>query len=222
MDKDTFDVLLVDDHTLYRDGLRSLFDHWEEYTIIGEAENGQEALEFCHSHTPDLVLMDIQMPVMNGVEASRLIHAKYPAIAIVILTMSVEEGALFEAIRQGARGYVLKDTPARQLRHRLRGVMQGEAVLSGPATSKVFDELKRKQPIDDRSASMHSVAGRLSESEIEVLKLVAQGLSNEEIASGLFLSEGTVKKKLAAILRKLALENRVQAAVYAVRAGIVD
>lgn len=216
-------ILLVDDHTLYREGMRSLIERWDEFCVIGDAGNGQEALDFCRRHVPDLILMDVQMPVMNGVEASKLIHSEFPDVAIIVLTMTIEDEDLFDAIRNGVRGYILKDTPARQLKNHIRSVMRGEAALSGPASAKVFDEISTyKRAGDNKERATIIASEKLTESELEALKFVAQGLSNEEIASHMYLSEGTVKKKLATLMQKLSLDNRVQLAVYAVHEHLVD
>jgi two-component system, NarL family, response regulator LiaR len=208
-------LLLADDHTLFREGLRELISHWEEFQVIGEAANGQEAVERCRERTPDIVLMDVHMPVMDGVEATRLIHLELPATSVVMLTMSVEEKNLFEAIKQGARGYVLKDTSAHQLRERLGEVVRGEVPLSGVIAAKILDEFNRQQ-----SGEPAKQAQPLAEREIQILRLVAEGLSNEEIGTRLFLSEQTVKKQLSTVLQKLHLNNRVQAAAYAIRTGL--
>lgn len=215
-------VLLVDDHTLYREGLRELIRHWDEFKVVGEAAHGREAVEMCRLYTPDIVLMDIQMPVMDGVEASRLIHLEFPETAIIMLTVSVDDNYLFEAIHNGVRGYLLKDTPARQLRNRLQGVLQGDAILSGTVAASVLKEFNRQHGSGLPHETASQALSLLSEREIQVLRLVAQGLSNEEIGAKLFMSEGAVKKKLSSLLQKLHLENRVQAAVYAARTGLVD
>jgi len=210
-------LLLVDDHTLFRDGLRELINHWEEFRVVGEAVNGREAVELFRQCQPDIVLMDIRMPVMNGVEATRRICVENPSTCVVMLTMSVEEKDLFEALKHGARGYVLKNISAQQLRERLHEVMRGEVPLSGVIAAKILGEFKRWWDVEGE--------GRfepLTEREVEILRFVVEGLSNEEIGARLFLSEQTVKKQLSNILQKLHLNNRVQAAVYAVRKGLVD
>ena len=208
-------LLLADDHTLFREGLRELISHWGEFQVIGEAVNGQEAVDRCRERTPDIVLMDVHMPVMDGVEAARLIHQEFLSTSVVMLTMSVEEKDLFEALKQGARGYVLKDTSARQLRERLGEVVRGEVPLSGAIAAKILDEFNRQ-----RSGETGWQSHLLTEREIQILRLVAEGLSNEEIGAQLFLSEQTVKKQLSAVLQKLHLNNRAQAAAYAVSAGL--
>lgn len=208
-------LLLVDDHTLFRDGLRELISHWQEFQVVGEAANGQEAVELCRQRVPDMVLMDIQMPVMNGVEAAQRIQAEYPTTSVVMLTMSVEESDLFEALKQGARGYILKDISAQQLRERLREVVRGEVPLSGVIAAKILAEFNRQ-----RAGEANGSLEPLTEREIQILRLVAEGLSNEAVGTRLFLSEQTVKKQLSSVMQKLHLNNRVQAAVYAVRKGL--
>lgn len=217
-------ILLVDDHTIYREGIRGLFEQWTDFKIIGEAENGAQALEFCKKHTPyiDIILMDLQMPVMNGLKASRLIHEAYPDIAIIILTMIAEEESLIEAINAGVRGYILKDISARQLKSSMSSVMHGESVLSSAVVGRVLKEVRRGAKVQESVADTSHMLDNLSESEVQVLKLITEGRSNEDIASRLYLSEAGVKKKLTNIMNKLSLDNRVQAAVYATKAGLAE
>lgn len=210
-------ILLADDHTLFRDGLRALISHWPEFQVVGEAANGQEAVAQCRALAPEIVLMDIHMPVMDGVQATRQIQQASPSTAVVMLTMSVEEKELFEALKQGARGYVLKDTPARQLRERLQEVVRGEAPLSGVIAAKILAEFQRL-----RRGEATGESQLLGEHEIQLLRLVAEGLSNEEIGVRLYLSEQTVKKQMSTVLQKLHLNNRAQAAAYAVRKGLAQ
>lgn len=210
-------LVLADDHTLFRDGLRELISHWDEFRVVGEAANGQEAVELCRQQKPAIVLMDVQMPVMNGVEATRRIHAEFPTIPVVMLTMSVDEKDLFEAIKQGARGYILKNISAQQLRERLHEALRGEAPLSGAIAARILAEFNRQQ-----DGGTGGAFEPLSEREIQILRLVAEGFSNEEIGARLFLSDNTVKKQLSTVMQKLHLNSRVQAAVYAVRKGLAD
>ena len=210
-------LLLADDHALFRDGLRELINHWEEFQVVGEAANGQEAVELCRQRLPDIVLMDVQMPVMNGVEATRRIRAEFPATSVVMLTMSVEERDLFEALKYGAQGYVLKNISALQLREQLQEVVRGEVPLSGAIAAKILTEFNRLLGSEEDKSFEP-----LTEREIQILQLVAEGLSNAEIGTKLFLSNQTVKKQLSNVIQKLHLNNRVQAAVYAVRKGLVD
>ena len=218
-------ILLVDDQVLYREALRGLIDRWDEFDVIAEASNGAEAIELAFSTDPDLILMDIRMPEMDGVSAARAILARKPDIPIVMLTVESEKSLVFEAIQAGARGYLLKDTPARKLRDRLRMVIQGEATLSETVTGAVIDEFSRMRLDAGRQSDAMSREyvpreDSLTIRDKEILSLLAQGKSNEDIAEELFLSLGTVKKRISQIMMQLGLENRVQVAVYAVRAGL--
>lgn len=210
-------LLIADDHTLFRAGLKELIGHWREFQVVGAAANGQEALDLCRQQRPDFVLMDIQMPVMNGVEATRRIQAECPETGVVMLTMSVDEGYLFDALKYGARGYVMKDISAEELRERLHEVVRGEAPLSSVIAAKILAEFKRQQ-----SGAAGDAVEPLTEREIQILQLVTEGLSNPEIGERLYLSDQTVKKQLSTVMQKLHINNRVQAAVYAVRKGLVE
>jgi DNA-binding NarL/FixJ family response regulator len=213
-------LLIVDDHVLFREGLVHIIAHWEDFEAIGEASNGQEALAFARESLPDLVLMDINMPVMNGIEATRIMAREIPSTHIVMLTVSEDEENLFEALKAGARGYVLKNTPSRRLHDLLRGVMHGETPFSGIMATKILDEFNRT---DTKALLPKSTPIEpLNEREQEILKQVAAGRSNAEIAERLGLAENTVKKYFHNILQKLQLNNRVEAAVYAVREGLVN
>jgi DNA-binding NarL/FixJ family response regulator len=210
-------VLLADDHKLFCNGLRELISHWQEFQVVGEARTGQEAIELCRQLLPDIVLMDIQMPKMNGIEATQVIRAEFPSIQVVMLTMSIEEDDLFEALKQGARGYLLKNISASELRKQLHKAVRGEAALTGAVAAKILAEFN--QP---RTREADRLIDPLTESQITILKLVAEGKSNKEIGEDLFLSEQTIKKQLSNIMQKLQLNNRVQAAVYAVQKGLTD
>ena len=225
MNENVSRILLVDDQVLYREALRGLIDRWEEFDVIAEASDGAEAIELAFSTDPDLILMDIRMPEMDGVSAARAILARKPDIPIVMLTVESEKSLVFDAIQAGARGYLLKDTPARKLRDRLRMVIQGEATLSETVTGAVIDEFSRMRldagrQSDGMSREYVPRADSLTGRDKEILSLLAQGKSNEDIAEELFLSLGTVKKRISQIMMQLGLENRVQVAVYAVRAGL--
>lgn len=208
-------LLLVDDHILVRDGLREVINHWQEFQVVGEAGNGQDAVELCRECQPDIVLMDVQMPVLNGVEAARIIHNENPEISVVMLTMSGDEKDLFESLKQGARGYILKNISAKQLRERLHEVLAGEVPISSAVASKIIVEFNRLS-----AGEAHGQLEVLTEREHQILQLVAEGLTNAEIAEKLFLSEQTVKKQLSLVMQKLHLNNRVQVAAYAIRKGI--
>jgi two-component system nitrate/nitrite response regulator NarL len=215
-----YTVLLADDHVLFREGLRGLIQHWDDFDVIREASNGLEAIQACEEGLPDLILMDITMPVLNGLEATRRIKERFPSANIVILTVSEDEEDLFGAIKNGAQGYVLKNMPARRLHAMLRGVMQGEAPLSGSIASKVLSEFSQQQDAGEKSSS--DLVEPLTDREKEVLRHVAEGLSNKEIAEIMYIGEGTVKKYLGNVLDKLHLNNRVQAAVYATQQGLLE
>lgn len=215
-----YTVLLADDHVLFREGLRGLIQHWDDFEVIGEASNGMEAIQACEKRLPDLILMDITMPVLNGLDATRRIKENFPTANIVILTVSEDEEDLFGAIKNGAQGYVLKNMPARRLHDMLRGVMQGEAPLSGSIASKVLSEFSHQQDGGEKSSS--DLVEPLTDREKEVLRYVAEGLSNKEIAEIMYIGEGTVKKYLGNVLDKLHLNNRVQAAVYATQQGLLE
>ena len=213
-------VLIVDDHALFREGLRNIIGRLEDFSVVGEAKYGQEAILSAQELMPDIILMDISMPVMDGIAATRRIVREMPAIRVVILTMSEEAEDLFEAIKVGARGYVLKDTPSHRLHDKLSGVLQGEAPLSGLMAAKILNEFNKLNETPE--ARLEASRDPLTAREKQVLELVVQGLSNPEISAQLYLSQNTVKKYLHNVLEKLHLNNRVEAALYAVREGLVD
>jgi DNA-binding NarL/FixJ family response regulator len=212
-------ILIVDDHVLFREGLCNIIIHWDDFEVVGEAENGEEAIQKTRDLLPDIILMDIGMPVMNGIQATRQIYRVYPTTRIVILTVSEEEENLMEAIKSGAKGYVLKNTPARRLHDQLRSVLRGEAALSGIMAEKILQEFNRPRGFtsSDEAVTIESLTDR----EQEVLQLVVEGLTNLEIGERLTISENTVKKYIHNILEKLHLNNRVEAAIYAVKEGLV-
>jgi DNA-binding NarL/FixJ family response regulator len=212
-------ILIVDDHVLFREGMRNIISHWDDCEVVGEAANGLEALSLARELLPDIILMDISMPVMDGINATKQIVSELPSTRIVMLTMSEEKEDLFNAIKNGAQGYVLKDTPSKRLHDELRRMVQGEAPLSGLMASKVLEEFNR---LRTQPKPTYAVQEPLTSREQEILELVAQGLSNPEIAEKIYISENTVKKHLRNILDKLHLNNRVEAAVYAVREGLVE
>ncbi len=211
-------VLLVDDQVLFRRGLGSLMSGEPDMEVVGEAGDGRAALERVRTLEPDVVLMDINMPVMNGIEAIRTIKAERPSTRLVALTVSDEDHDLFEAIKAGAEGYLLKNLRPEELFDMIRGVMRGETPLSPAIAGKLLGEFRRR-PAQERP---DPVEGALTARELEILQLVADGLSNAEIATRLFITEGTVKNHLHNILEKLHLQNRVQAAAYALRVGLVS
>ncbi len=209
--------MLVDDHALMRIGVASLLTACPDIEVVGEAENGAEAVARVAELMPDLVLMDIQMPEMNGLEATRRLKAEHPYLKVVMLTVSEEDRTLFEAIKAGAQGYLLKRMEPDEFLAMVRGISRGEAPISKTMASKILSEFSRRvkgqQPEDP--------AAKLTPREREVLQLLTMGNTNKEIGSTLFISENTVKNHLKNILAKLHLQNRVQIAAYALREGLV-
>lgn len=208
-------VLLADDHALFRAGIASLL-RASGLEIVGEVGNGLEALEATRGLRPDLILMDITMPECNGLEATRLIKAEHPETRIVIVTVSDDDADVFEAIKSGAEGYLLKDASSEELERTLAAVAAGEPALSPGLAVKILDEFSRmgrEEPARDEE---------LTAREREVLQLVAEGSTNREIAAALVVSEHTVDFHMRNILRKLHLKNRAQAVAYAVRTGLVS
>jgi DNA-binding NarL/FixJ family response regulator len=207
-------VLLVDDHALFRKGVADLLAAEPEFELVGAAPDGIRAVEMARELMPDVILMDISMPGIDGLEATRRIKAEIPYVRIVILTVSESDQSLFDAIKSGAQGYLLKSVQPQALVDTLSGVFHGEASISGAMAARLLQDLAR----ESRPASPPpSPAARLTQREQEVLRLVAQGKSNKEIASALSIAENTVKNHLKNILEKLHLENRVQAATFALR-----
>lgn len=215
-------ILLCDDHALYRECLRGFFERWDEFEVAGEASDGLEAVRLCDEKAPDLVLMDVEMPGMNGIEAAGIIHERHPGTVIVMLTVSMEDGDLAEAVNAGAQGYILKNVSARQLREHLHSALKGESVLSC-AMGKVCTEIIKNGFVPNSSRTEPSKSSSLlDEQERQILRYMAQGESNKEIGAHLYLGENTVKKKISTILAKLGLENRVQAVVFAIHDGLID
>jgi two-component system, NarL family, nitrate/nitrite response regulator NarL len=212
-------ILLVDDQPLFRRAIATLIGEQPDMVVVGEAENGIDAVEQAHTLAPDLVVMDVEMPVMNGVEAVRLIRDQLPRIKVIMLTVSESEDFLFDALRNGADGYLLKDLRPEQLYDMLRSVMRDETPLSPAIAGHLLADIR-----DGSSARVAPVlqpAGpALTRREIEILQLVSEGLSNKEIGTRLTITEGTVKNHVHNALEKLQLENRIQAATYVVRQGL--
>ena len=209
-------VVLVDDHTLFRRGLKELLeDHGAE--VIGEASNGRMAAQLVSEIKPDVVVMDLNMPVMDGVEATRLIAASTPKARVVMHTVSVDDDDVIEALIAGASGYLLKDAPPEEVVHAVRAAADGESTLASAVTARVVERVRRT---DAQALPAEPPKHQLSERELEILRCLAKGLDNPQIAERLYISPKTVKNHVANILEKLGVENRTQAAVYAVRAGI--
>ncbi len=210
-------VMLVDDHALFRKGVASLLASCPDIEVVGEAGDGAEAVAAVRDLMPDVILMDIHMPSMDGLEATRRIKAEHPYAKIVMLTVAEEERSLFDAIKAGAHGYLLKKVEPDEFLSMIRGISRGEAPISRSMASKILSEFAKRmkgQPAEDPAA-------KLTPRERELLHLLTQGSTNKDIANALGVSENTVKNHLKNILAKLHLQNRVQAAAFALREGIV-
>jgi DNA-binding NarL/FixJ family response regulator len=212
-------LLIVDDQRLMREGLRTLLELEPDIRVAGEAGDGQQALDQYASLLPDVVLMDIRMPVMDGVEATRQLRQGFPHSRVIILTTFDDDAYVFDGLRAGALGYLLKDVSGDELAEAIRQVAAGGALIEPSVARKVLAEFARlPQPVGESgSAQSHS----LSERELEILKLLSQGASNRQIASQLFLAEGTVKNYVSTILDKLGVADRTQAALRARELGVI-
>jgi DNA-binding NarL/FixJ family response regulator len=210
-------VLIVDDHDLFRSGLRNLLED-EGVRVVGEASAGQEALDIVREVAPDVVVMDLNMPGMGGVEATRHISTIAPLTRVVMLTISDQDNDVIDAILAGACGYLLKDSSIQELIAGIKAASQGESLISPTIASKV---LQRVRASSTQPEIESTIRAELSDREIEVLKLIANGKDNAMIAGELHISPKTVKNHISNILMKLQIDNRIQAAVYAVRSGIV-
>ena len=208
-------VLVVDDHDLFRDGIASLLTA-RGYEVVGQASDGLEAVVRASELRPDLVLMDVRMPNMGGLEATRFIKTEHPDVKVVMLTVSDDEADLFEAIKSGAQGYLLKNLKSEVFFDLISGVRSGEAPISPRMASKMMAEFLQGQARPTAAERKSKISAR----EMEVLDLVAQGKTNKDIAASLAISESTVKYHLRNILDKLHLDNRAQAAAYAARRGV--
>ena len=209
-------VLLADDQALVRSGFRLILETREDLEVVGEAEDGREAVELARRLRPDVILMDVRMPEVDGVEATRRLTALgSPARVLILTTFDLDE-YVYEAIRAGASGFLLKDVQPAQLVEAVRVVAAGEALLAPTVTRRLLDYFAGQLP----SSKPPPELARLTERELEILTLMADGLSNAELAEQLFLSETTVKTHVSSVLRKLELRDRVQAVVLAYRAGV--
>jgi DNA-binding NarL/FixJ family response regulator len=213
-------VLVADDHVLYRRGLEMVLGTEDGIEIVGEAGDGAEAIRRVEELLPDVVLMDIRMPRRSGIEACTAIKDVVPSTKIVILTISDEESDLYEAVRAGANGYLLKDVPGEEIAEGIRAVASGQSLISPSMASKLLTEFASMIKKSDERPQLP--VPRLTDRELEVLKLVARGLANRDIAKELFISENTVKNHVRNILEKLQLHSRMEAVVYAVREKILD
>jgi DNA-binding NarL/FixJ family response regulator len=206
-------VVVVDDHDLFRRGLRGSLEE-QGLRVIGEAADGQEAVRLVVHAMPDVVVMDLQMPKMSGVEVVSELAVKAPAVKVLMLTVSGDEQSVTDAIEAGARGYLLKQATIEEIAAGVRAAAAGEALISPRIAAQLLERMRRRVP-------GAPARPRLTERELDVLRLVAEGRDNQEIAAALTISPRTAKNHVASILAKLGLDNRIQAAVYAVRKGLV-
>ena len=216
-------ILLADDQALFREGLHTLLSVQPDLEVVGEAGNGEEAVHLANTLHPDVVLMDLQMPVLDGVAATRQLRTACPACRVIVLTTFDDDEYVFDGLRAGAMGYLLKDTPSAKLVEAIRAAARGESFLEPSVAAKVVAEFTRLSPAPGPAAAHagQPLAEPLSERELEVLRLVAQGASNKEIAAALFIAEGTAKNHLTNILGKLGVTDRTQAALKAKELGLI-
>lgn len=204
-------VLITDDHGVVRQGLRMFLSLDPEFEVVGEAENGREALEMARNLKPDVVLMDLLMPVMDGISATQAIRAELPDVEVVALTSVLEDASVTGAVRAGAIGYLLKDTDSDELSRAIKAAAEGRVHLAPEAAARLMREVRAPENPE-----------ALTDRETEVLKLLARGKANKQVAGELYVSEKTVKAHVSAILMKLGVRSRTQAALYAVRTGLVN
>jgi DNA-binding NarL/FixJ family response regulator len=212
-------VLIVDDHALFRRGLELVLAVEPDLEVVGEAGDGIAAIDMAAELAPDVVLMDVRMPGLGGIEATRRIRTEQPMTKVVMLTVSEDEEDLFDSIRAGATGYLLKELSIEEVADTVRAVARGQALVSPSMATNLLTEFNL---LSRRVAEQHGDAPRLTDRELEVLRLVAKGMSNKEIAAELVIAENTVKNHVRNILEKLELRTRMEAAMFAVREKLID
>ena len=213
-------LMIADDHELFRRGLRMVLEDEDDIEVVDEAGDGEAAIELAREHAPDVVVMDVRMPGLTGIEATRRIKEEEPGTKILVLTISDEEDDLYEAIKAGANGYLLKEISIDEIAHAVRSVHGGQSLISPSMASKLLDEFASMIKKEEQKEEVP--APRLTPREMEVLEHVAQGMNNREIAKALFISENTVKNHVRNILEKLHLHSRMEAVVYAVREKLLE
>jgi DNA-binding NarL/FixJ family response regulator len=212
-------ILLVDDQPLFREGLRTLLSVHSDFEVVGEAGNGEEALKLARSLLPSVVLMDLQMPVLDGVAATRRLKAEQPQSRVIVLTTFDDDEMVFDGLRAGALGYLLKDVSSEKLGEAIRLAARGESFLQPSVAAKVVAEFARLS--NKPAMNARALVEPLSDRELEILRLITDGASNREIAATLFLAEGTVKNHVTNILGKLGVRDRTQAALKAGQIGLI-
>lgn len=217
---DSLGVLVCDDHALFRRGLQMVLDQEPDLELVGEAADGEEVVARAQELMPDVILMDVRMPRKSGIEAASEIKDALPHVKILMLTISDDEADLYEAIKAGASGYLLKEIPIEEVADAIRSVWAGQSRISPSMASKLLTEFAAMSKATEDKPQMPSP--RLTDREMEVLRLVAQGLNNRDIAATLFISENTVKNHIRNILEKLHLHSRMEAVVYAVREKMIE
>ena len=221
-------VLLADDQTLIRQGIRLLLEIETDIQVVGQAANGREALEQVESLRPDVVLMDVRMPEMDGVAATRALSVRHPEVKVIILTTFEDDETVFEGLKAGARGYLLKDISSEEMAAAVRRVAAGEALIEPRLTRKVLAEFSRLASANTRQVSSRAVASSetlpvpLTERELEVLQALAHGLSNREVAEQLVITEGTVKNHVSNLIDKLGVRDRTQAVLKGQELGLIS
>jgi two-component system, NarL family, response regulator LiaR len=210
-------LLICDDQDMIREGLTLILSSHADFEVIGTAEDGARALEMIEQDAPDLVLMDLKMPVMDGIQATESIKRRFPHIKVLILTTHSDDEWLFDAIRSGANGYLLKDAPSEDLAKAIRATMAGDTPVDPKMTRKLFNYVAQRNPLPDAH-----IVSSLNTRELEILRLIARGYSNNAISETVHLSEGTVRNYISAVFAKLDVTDRTQAALLALRYGLVN
>lgn len=210
-------LLICDDQDMIREGLTLILGSHADFEVMGTAEDGARALEMIEGDAPDLVLMDLKMPVMDGIQATESIKRRFPHIKVLILTTHSDDEWLFDAIRSGANGYLLKDAPSEDLAKAIRATMAGDTPVDPKMTRKLFHYVAQRNPLPDTR-----IVSSLNPRELEILRLIARGYSNSAISETVHLSEGTVRNYISAVFAKLDVTDRTQAALLALRYGLVN
>ena len=214
----TIRVAIVDDQALMRDGFGMILDAQPDIDVVGDAENGRAGVELCHRSRPDVVLMDIRMPILDGIDATRSIVSSGGDTRVLVLTTFDLDEYVYAALRAGASGYLLKDTPATELVAAVRIIANGDALLSPSVTRRLIEQFSR---LPDPEVVIETLPGDLTEREREALELLAHGLSNREIAAQMYIGEATAKTHVSRLLTKLGVRDRVQAVIVAYESGLI-